>query len=69
MVRKPTKKATAGKAVPARVKEERVARDRVITFRISAEEATLIQKAADRVPLARYSRDAVLARAVVDAKK
>ena len=51
----------AKKAVPA--KAERVSRDKVITFRISAEEATFIQKAADRVPLARYSRDAVLAAA------
>ena len=32
-------------------------------------EATLIHRAADRVPLARYSRDAVLARAKTDAKK
>ena len=40
-----------------------VARDRVITFRISADEAALIARAADRAPLARYSRDAVVARA------
>ena len=44
-------------------------RDRVITFRLSEEEAALIQKTADRVPLARYSRDAVLTRAAADAKK
>ena len=54
------------KAVPA--KEERVSRDRVITFRISAQEASLIAKAADRAPLARYSRDAVLARAQADTR-
>ena len=48
---------------------ERVSRDRVITFRISTKEAALIQRAADRCPLARYSRDAVLAKAAVDVKK
>ena len=66
--RKTTKKA-AKKATLAPKQAERVGRERVITFRISAEEAAVIQKAADRVPLARYSRDAVLARAAVDVKK
>ena len=62
-VRKSTKAAkTAASHQPAR-------RGRVITFRISDAEAALIRKAADRVPLARYSRDAVLARAKSDAKK
>ncbi len=68
MARKPTKKATKKKAALAKATQEQP-RDRVITFRISSDEATLIQKAADRVPLARYSRDAVLARASMDAKK
>ena len=68
MARK-SKKARRKQAAPASPKAEPVARDRVITFRISSDEATLIQKAADRVPLARYSRDAVLARASMDAKK
>ena len=54
------KAAASGKSAP---------RSRVITFRITEAEAALIQKAADRVPLARYSRDAVLARAKSDAKK
>ena len=56
------KKATQGE------KTGRPKRDRVITFRISAAEASLIVKSADRVPLARYSRDATLARAQQDAK-
>ena len=56
----------AKKAVPA--KAERVSRDKVITFRISTQEAALIAKSADRVPLARYSRDAVLARAATEVK-
>ncbi len=68
MARKSPKKATTKKAAPAKTAQEQP-RDRVITFRISAQEATLIAKAADRVPLARYSRDAVLARAAADAKK
>ena len=67
MARKSTKKATKKKAIPAKAAQDQP-RDRVITFRISAEEVGLIQKAADRVPLARYSRDAVLARAAADAK-
>ena len=57
------------KATPARKRADRVSRDRVITFRISEEEATLIAKASDRIPLARYSRDTVLARAATDANK
>ena len=65
--KKTTKKGTK-KAAPARKPAERVSRDRVITFRISGEEAGLIAKAADRIPLARYSRDAVLAKAAADAK-
>ncbi len=68
MARKSTKQASRKKATPAKARAAQIARDRVITFRISAAEATLIQKAADRVPLARYSRDAVLARAAADAK-
>ena len=68
MARKSTKKATKRKAAPAKAAAE-LPRDRVITFRISATEATVIAKAADRIPLARYSRDAVLARATADAKK
>ncbi len=69
MARKSTTNAPTRRATTNRMKEKAVARDRVITFRISAEEAGLIRKAADRVPLARYSRDAVLARASMDAKK
>jgi hypothetical protein len=68
MARKSVKSSTSKKAAPAADAPERVARDRVITFRISAAEASLIAKAADRVPLARYSRDAVLARAGAEAK-
>jgi len=60
--------STTKKAAPAAEKAERVQRDQVITFRISAEESALIAKAADRVPLARYSRDAVLAKATADTK-
>ena len=63
-VRNSAKKATSPQK-PGR----RQPRARVITFRISDDEVTLIQQAADRVPLARYSRDAVLARAKSDAKK
>ena len=59
--KKVQKRAGAGKV-------SRPARDQVITFRISVEEAALIAKAADRAPLARFSRDAVLARAQQDAK-
>ena len=44
------------------------ARDKVITFRISAQEAAVIQRAADREPVARYSRRAVLACAEAEAK-
>ena len=47
---------------------ERLRRDQVITFRVSSDEAAMIARAADRVPLARYSRDAVLTRAREDAK-
>ena len=65
--KKATKKA-AGKAAQAPKKPRRVSRDRVMTFRISEEEAALIAKAADRIPLARFSRDAVLAKAAADAK-
>jgi len=60
--------STTKKAAPAAEKPERAQRDQVITFRISAEESALIAKAADRVPLARYSRDAVLAKATADTK-
>ena len=65
MARKPVRKQKGGPATP----KARVSRDKVVTFRISAEEADLIAKAADRVPLARYSRDAVLVRATADLKK
>ena len=68
MARKSTKKTTKKKAAPAKAQAKQVARDRVITFRISAEEASRIAKAADRVPLARFSRDAVLAKAAADTK-
>ena len=68
MARKSVKSSPTKKAVPQAEKPERVQRDRVITFRISAEEASLIAKSADRVPLARYSRDAVLARAEAEVK-
>jgi len=47
---------------------EREPRANVITFRISDAEVTLIRKAADRVPLARFSRDAALERARADVK-
>ncbi len=56
------RKKVQKKAKPA-PKAAKPARDRVITFRLSADEAALIAKAADRAPLARFSRDAVLARA------
>ena len=67
MARKSVRKST--KAAKATASGKPMPRGRVITFRISDAEATLIQEAADRVPLARYSRDAVLARAKADAKK
>ena len=56
------KKTTAAKAGAA-------SRKRVITFRLSADEATLIAKAADREPMARYSRRAVLAAAEAAPKR
>ncbi len=56
------KKTTAAKAGAA-------SRKRVITFRLSADEATLIAKAADREPVARYSRRAVLAAAEAAPKR
>ena len=56
------KPATAAKAGAA-------SRKQVITFRLSSDEAALIAKAADREPLARYSRRAVLAAAEVAAKR
>ena len=61
--------ANRRKAAPAKAKAEGVRRDQVITFRISADETALIKRAADRCPLARYSRDAVLTKAAMDAKK
>ena len=67
MTRRPRKNKT-GNVGMAVTKGKKPARDHVITFRISSYEAGLIQRAADRVPLARYSRDAVLARAAADAK-
>ena len=69
MARKKVQTSTSKRAAAAAEKDARVPRDKVITFRISADEATLIVKAADRIPLARYSRDAVIARAEADAKK
>ena len=65
MARKTVRKK---KAASAGHNVERVRRDQVITFRLSADEAAMIAKAADWVPLARYSREAVLARAQHDAK-
>ena len=65
MARKSVRKST--KATKATASAQSEPRARVITFRISDAEVTLIQQAADRVPLARYSRDAVLARAKADA--
>ena len=61
-------KKAGRKAASAKPKEERVSRARVITFRLSDKEVALIQKAADRIPLARYSRDAVMAKAAADSK-
>ena len=61
MSRTARKKVQKKKAQPAQ--KTTAARDRVITFRLSAEEASLIAKAAHREPLARYSRRAVLAHA------
>ncbi len=55
------KKKTAAKARAA-------TRKQVITFRLSSDEAALIAKAADREPLARYSRRAVLAAAKAASK-
>ena len=60
MARKSVRKK---KAAPATKKTARVARRQVVTFRLSDQEAALIAKAADREPLARYSRRAVLAAA------
>jgi len=68
MARKSVKSSPTKKAAPAAEKAERIQRDQVITFRLSGTEAALIAKAADRVPLARYSRDAVLAKATADTK-
>ena len=67
MARKSVRKST--KAAKATASAQPEPRAQVITFRISDAEAALIQSAADRVPLARYSRDAVLARVKSDAKK
>ena len=67
MARKSVRKGT--KAAKAAASSEPEPRTRVITFRISDAEVTLIQQAADRVPLARYSRDAVLAQARADVKR
>lgn len=65
----PRKSVTkAKKAVRAEPTKSRIPRDRVITFPISPDEAALIAKAADRVPLARYSRDAVLVKATAEVK-
>ena len=68
MARKSVRKS-AKKVTSPQKSGERQPRARVITFRISDAEVALIQKAADRVPLARYSRDAVLARAKAETKK
>ncbi len=74
MSRTARKKVQRKKAQPARKtaksapKAARAARDRVITFRLSADEASLIARAADREPLARYSRRAVLAAAEAASK-
>ena len=67
MARKSVRKSTKAAKAPASAQPQ--PRTRVITFRISDGEVGLIQRAADRVPLARYSRDAVLAQAKSDAKK
>ena len=67
MTRKPVRKTTEATRATTSARPE--PREKVITFRITDAEAALIQTAADRVPLARYSRDAVLARATADAKK
>ena len=70
--KRPTKKSgQRRKAAPVAEKADRVTRHRVITFRLSQEEADLIATAADREPVARFSRRAVLARAqqAVKAKK
>ena len=64
-----TPKSAPKKVAPIKARADQASRDRVITFRLSGDEAALIAKAADRIPLARYSRDAVLAKAAVDAKK
>ena len=57
------KKATVAAKVGA------ASRKQVITFRLSSEEVALIATAADREPLARYSRRAVLAAAEAAAKR
>ncbi len=63
------KKAQARKTAKSAPKAARPARDRVITFRLSADEAGLIARAADREPLASYSRRAVLTCAEAHAKQ
>jgi len=71
MSRTARKKVQRKKAQPARKTAKsapKAARDRVITFRLSADEASLIARAADREPLARYSRRAVLAAAEAASK-
>jgi hypothetical protein len=68
MSRKKVQSTSTKKAATAAERPQRIARGEVVTFRISAEEKALIEKAADRIPLARYSRDAVLAKATAEGK-
>ncbi len=65
MARKSVSRKKATTAAKAGV----ASRTQVITFRLSSDEAALIAKAADREPLARYSRRAVLAAAEAASKR
>ena len=63
-----TRKSVSKKA-RTEAKPVATSREQVITFRLSSDEVALIAKAADREPLARYSRRAVLAAAKAASKR
>ena len=63
------RKSFSKKKATVAAKADAASRKQVITFRLSSDEAALIAKAADREPLARYSRRAVLAAAEATSKR
>ena len=64
-----TRKSVSKKKARTEAKPVATSREQVITFRLSSDEVALIAKAADREPLARYSRRAVLAAAKAASKR